>query len=99
MFNKLFKNFDFNFGWSLFKTYQLFGKDFGWRFLLLLVFINYLMEIKKTNLTKAYLLSVLDKCAYFLCSEHTHPHYIVYETYVNSNDIPKLLFDILFVHR
>ena len=29
MFNKMFENFDFNSGWSLFKTYQLFGKDFG----------------------------------------------------------------------
>ena len=29
MFNELFKNFDFNFGWSFFETYQLFGKDFG----------------------------------------------------------------------
>ena len=96
MFNKMFENFDFNSGWSLFKTYQLFSKDFGWRFFVSIHQLYKIMKIKKQNLTKAYFFVIFRQVCRFSV-QWTPQHYIVYEACLNSNDIPKLLFDI--VHR
>ena len=54
------------------------------------------MKIKKQNLTKAYFFVIFRQVCRFSV-QWTPQHYIVYEACLNSNDIPKLLFDI--VHR